>query len=497
MSGAESAYTSQYTSWGRYPRAQHRVRRLAWRHDAEAALTPGDGTVLPYAYGRSYGDVCLNDGGTLIDTRALNRLIAFDPQTGVLRAEAGVSLEQVLAFAVPRGFFLPVSPGTRYVSLAGAVANDVHGKNHHRAGTFGRHVRAFELLRSDSASGRAGCTRTRTDSASGRAGCTRTRTDSASGRAGCTRTRTDGARLVCSPEENPELFRATVGGLGLTGLMLWVEIALKPIRSAELEVETIKFANLDEFFELSAESDATHDYTVAWVDCAASGATLGRGLLMRGNEAADGPLTPHTTRRLNVPLEAPNALLNPLSIRAFNALYYHKRRAKVVRTRQHYSSFFYPLDALGGWNKLYGPRGLLQYQCVLPYAGDAGPLKMIFRAVADSGMGSPLAVLKVFGDLPSPGMLSFPRPGVTLALDFPNAGARTLALLARLDDIVRAEGGRLYPAKDARMSGRDFRRFYPQWRAFARFVDPRFSSSFWRRVTQDAAQETGGDGEDV
>jgi FAD/FMN-containing dehydrogenase len=445
MSGVDGTYTS----WGRYPRARHRVRRLSWRHDAEAVLAQGDDTVLPYAYGRSYGDVCLNDGGTLIDTRALNRLIAFDPQTGVLRAEAGVSLEQVLQFAVPRGFFLPVSPGTRYVSLAGAVANDVHGKNHHRAGTFGRHVRAFELLRSD------------------------------------------GTRLVCSPTQHSELFRATIGGLGLTGLMLWVELTLKPLQSAEFEVETVKFADLDEFFSLSAASDATHDYTVAWVDCAARGAQLGRGLFMRGNEAPEGPLTPHPEARLSFPLEAPNALVHPLLVRAFNALYYHKQRSKVMRGRQHYSSFFYPLDAIGGWNKLYGPRGFLQYQFVLPYTGDAEPTKAIFRAVADSGMGSFLAVLKMFGDQPSPGMLSFPRPGVTLALDFPNAGARTLALLRHLDDIVREEGGRLYPAKDARMSGRDFRRFYPQWRAFAQFVDPRFSSSFWRRVTQDAARDAG------
>jgi len=432
-------------SWGNYPRAQHTVRRLEWRSDAPSSLKPDhiDGSLLPYAYGRSYGDSCLNDGGTLLDVRALDRLIAFDAHSGVLRAEAGVSLEQVLEFAVPRGWFLPVSPGTRYVSLAGALANDVHGKNHHRAGTFGRHVRAFELLRSD------------------------------------------GASLVCSPQENAELFRATVGGLGLTGLILWVEVALKAIQSTDFEVENVKFSNLDEFFTLSAESDATHAYTVAWVDCAVTGTKLGRGIFMRGNHTSGGELRVHPKARLGVPINAPNALLNPLSVRAFNTLYFHKQRAKVVRQRQHYTGFFYPLDAIDQWNKIYGTRGFLQYQFVLPYEGDASAIKEIFQVIAASGMGSFLAVLKMFGDLPSPGMLSFPRKGVTLALDFPNQGARTLELLERLDDIVRAEGGRLYPAKDARMSARNFQHFYPQWREFAAYVDPRFSSSFWRRVTGD------------
>lgn len=437
-------YTADYTSWGNFPHAQHKVRRLTWPSDAPEALQgPATGSLLAYAYGRSYGDSCLNDGGTLLDVRALDRLIAFDAETGVLRAEAGISLAQVLEFAVPRGWFLPVSPGTRYVSLAGAVANDVHGKNHHRAGTFGRHVLAFELLRSD------------------------------------------GASLVCSPHENADLFRATVGGLGLTGLIVWVEVALKAIQTTDFEVESVKFANLDEFFALSAESDASHAYTVAWVDCAASGSKLGRGLYMRGNHAAEGDLRVHPQARLSVPVSAPNALLNPLSVRAFNTLYFHKQRARVVRAQQHYTGFFYPLDAVHQWNKIYGTRGFLQYQFVLPYAGDASATKAIFRAISASGMGSFLAVLKMFGDLPSPGMLSFPRQGVTLALDFPNQGARTFDLLTQLDEVVRAEGGRLYPAKDARMSAQNFRHFYPQWREFAAYVDPRFSSSFWRRVTQD------------
>lgn len=435
-----------YGSWGNFPHVAQKVRRIDWPSEAVLA---GEGTLLPYAYGRSYGDSCLNGGGTLLDASPLDRLIAFDETTGVLRAEAGVSLEQVLAFCVPRGWFLPVTPGTKYVSLGGAVANDIHGKNHHRAGTFGRHVRAFELLRSD------------------------------------------GARLVCSPEENTELFRATVGGLGLTGLILWVELALRPIQTALIDHETVKFANLDEFFALSAASDAPFEYTVAWVDCAAQGDKLGRGLFMRGNHAADpGELTPSPPPRLSAPFDAPDVLLNRFTVGAFNALYYGKQRRKVVRKRSHYEGFFYPLDAVGAWNRIYGPRGFLQYQFALPFSGDAGVTKEIFGRIAASKLGSFLAVLKMFGDLPSPGMLSFPQPGVTLALDFPNEGTRTFALLDELDGIIREGGGRVYPAKDARMSAASFRAFYPQWEAFSQYIDPRFSSSFWRRVTEAPVRDT-------
>ena len=430
------------TSWGNFPRAQQTVRRIDWPGEA---VLEGKGTLLPYGYGRSYGDSCLNDGGTLLDVTGSERLIAFDPASGVVRAEAGVSLEQLLAFAVPRGWFLPVTPGTKYVSLGGAVANDIHGKNHHRAGTFGRHVRAFELLRSD------------------------------------------GARLVCSPTQNPGLFRATVGGLGLTGLIVWVELVLRPITSALIDSESIKFANLDEFFALSAESDARFEYTVAWVDCAAQGERLGRGLYLCGNHASGpGPLYASPPPRLAAPFNAPDFALNRWTIQAFNALYYGKQRRKVAEKRVHYEGFFYPLDAVGAWNRIYGARGFLQYQFALPYTGDAGLTKEIFARIAASKLGSFLAVLKMFGDLPSPGLLSFPLPGVTLALDFPNEGARTFALLEELDGIIRENGGRVYPAKDARMSAASFKTFYPEWRRFAEYIDPRFSSSFWRRVTQEA-----------
>ena len=433
------------SSWGNFPRVQQSVRRVDWLSDTDLNTANEGGTLLPYAYGRSYGDSCLNDGGTLLDVSGAGRLIGFDPATGVVRAEAGMSLAQLLEFAVPRGFFLPVTPGTKYVSLGGAVANDIHGKNHHRAGTFGRHVQAFELLRSD------------------------------------------GSRSVCSRTENPELFAAAVGGLGLTGLVTWVELTLRPVQSAMIEGQNIKFAGLDEFFEISAESDAAFEYTVAWVDCMAKGKSLGRGIFMLGNHATEpGPLTPSPPPRLTAPFDAPNFALNHLTIGAFNALYYGKQRQKQVAKHTHYEPFFYPLDAVNDWNRIYGPRGFLQYQFALPYSGDASLTKEIFSRIAASSAGKFLAVLKMFGDLPSPGMLSFPVPGVTLALDFPNEGQKTFALLDDLDALIRQGGGRVYPAKDARMSGESFRTFFPGWREFSQYIDPAFSSSFWRRVTEGA-----------
>jgi FAD/FMN-containing dehydrogenase len=394
--------------------------------------------MLPYGNGRSYGDVCLNDGGTLLRTRGLDRFISFDAASGSLRCEGGVLFSEILDFAVPRGWFLPVTPGTRYVTVGGAIANDVHGKNHHRAGTFGEHVRCFELLRSD------------------------------------------GSRRLCSAVENADLFAATIGGLGLTGIITWAEFALLRVPGASMQTETLSFAGLAEFFSLSQQSEAGHDYTVAWIDCAGSGRSFGRGLFSRANHAASSTRE-RRTMRLSVPFTPPFALINGLTLRAFNAAYFHfSRRGRALVP---YGPYFYPLDAIGEWNRIYGPRGFLQYQCVVPPAAAHDAIAELLRRIAASRSGSFLAVLKVFGDRPPAGLLSFARAGTTLALDFPNRGAATLELLERLDDIVAAAGGAVYPAKDARLSGERFRRYFPQWEALQAHVDPRFSSGFWRRVT--------------
>jgi FAD/FMN-containing dehydrogenase len=430
------------TSWGNVIRSPHVVLQPT---DRQAAFpdTRAHPSVLPYGNGRSYGDSCLNSEGALLLTRGLDKFIAFDPQTGLLTCEAGVTLAEILELALPRGWFLPVTPGTRFITIGGAIANDVHGKNHHIAGTFSRHVRRFELLRSN------------------------------------------GERLLCAPDQNPQWFAATVAGLGLTGLITWAELQLRRVPGPGMTVETIRYSNLAQFRALSAESDADFEYTVAWVDCTARGAQLGRGLLQRARHAPGLNGTAPGRGSLNVPFTPPFSLINQASLRLFNTAYYHRQMGARVQSHTHYESFFYPLDAIRNWNRIYGPRGMYQYQCVLPQEADEGGTAALLAAITASGLGSFLAVLKRFGDLPSVGLLSFPRAGVTLALDFPNRGERLERLLRRLDAIVAAAGGRIYPAKDGRMPGSLFRSGFPQWQRFTSFIDPACSSNFWRRVMSD------------
>jgi FAD/FMN-containing dehydrogenase len=431
-------------SWGRVLRARHAMARPHWRDELPSLIAAGtepERKLLAIGLRRSYGDSGLNPDGAVIDMTGLDRAIVFDPETRLLRAEAGISFDALLRLLVPRGFFPPVTPGTRFVTLGGAVANDVHGKNHHRAGTFGRWVRRLGLIRSD------------------------------------------GSVVELGPADTTGLFAATIGGLGLTGVIAWVEVEMMPIPGGMMEVETIPFGSLDEFFPLAAQSDGAFDYTVAWVDCLAKGGALGRGIFSRGRHAQTGPLAPEKSRSgPSLPVDLPGFVLNRHTVRAFNEIYYRRARRGAGQRLVPYEPFFYPLDAIGGWNRMYGPRGFFQYQSVVPPETARDATKAMLETVSVAGEGSFLAVLKTFGDRPSPGMLSFPRPGTTLALDFANRGAPTLALMERLDAIVRQAGGRLYPAKDGRIPTKMFRASYPNWREFARHVDPGFSSHFWRRV---------------
>jgi FAD/FMN-containing dehydrogenase len=432
----------EYGSWGRVFRPTQRV--LGMRDRTEPLPLPAEGFVLPYGVGRSYGDSCLNDGNALIRARDLDRLIAFDAESRTLRCEAGVTLAEIVEFALPRGFFLPVTPGTKFVTLGGAIANDVHGKNHHRAGSIGHHVPRFELLRSD------------------------------------------GSRVVCSAAENAELYSATIGGLGLTGLITWAEIVLMPVAGAWVRQRAVRFESLAEFFRHSEPLEREHAYVVAWLDCARRGTT--RGVIFAGDHAVNTEAPPRRSRR-SLPLQPPFSLVNGLTLRAFNELYFRMPRdGREEPALVSYDPFFYPLDGIERWNRLYGPNGFFQYQCVVP-EGDAGrqALAALLERIAASGQGSFLSVLKRFGTMASVGMMSFPRPGYTLALDFPNQGSATRTLLDGLDTIVMQAGGRVYIAKDSRMSPAAFRAFYPQWESFIAYVDPRFSSSFWRRVTGPAA----------
>ncbi|MGL5362755.1 MAG: FAD-binding protein [Bosea sp. (in: a-proteobacteria)] len=404
-------------------------------------------SVLPYGNGRSYGDSCLNDGGGLIETKAFSAIRAFDPANGLLVAEPGLLLGDLLAMCVPQGWFLPVTPGTRFVTLGGAVANDVHGKNHHRAGTFGCHVQHLVLARSE------------------------------------------GTMLTCSPTQNVDMFAATIGGMGLTGLITEIGLQLMPITSQLVARETRQFGSLAEFFQLARASDLSHDYTVAWIDALASGQNLGRGVFFRANHA-EVEAKPSSTesassgqRQLPFPLTPPIPLINRLTLKAFNTLYRAANKTTDATRNVPYGPFFYPLDRIANWNRAYGPKGLRQFQCVLPMRDAPAAITEMLRLTQRAGEASFLTVLKLFGDKPSPGLMSFPKPGATLTLDFPNRGARTEKLLAQLDAITIAAGGRVNPYKDARMSAATFEASFPHWRDFARHIDPGFSSSFWRRVT--------------
>ncbi len=429
-------------SWGRVCASSPlAVRAVPDLGVAQALVTGGAGLpMLAHGRGRSYGDVCLNSGGMILRTTGLDRFIAFDRSSGVLRCEAGVTLQHILELCVPMGWFLAVTPGTRDVTVGGAIANDVHGKNHHWAGSFAHHVTRLELLRSS------------------------------------------GERIVCSPDERPDLFSATVGGLGLTGLITWAEIELQPVANAFMTVQTTRFSNLETFWRLNAAAEASWPYTVAWIDCLARGGQRGRGVFMAGRHAAmQQSLPAWQESRRTIPLDPPISLVNSLSLRAFNTFYWHGARDGVALS--HYVPYFYPLDAIANWNRIYGRRGFFQYQCVLPPATMRAGVDALLQRISRSGQGSFLAVLKTFGHRPSLGMLSFPRPGATLALDFPNHGRATLRLLDDLDAVVSQAGGALYPAKDARMSSTMFRQSFAAWEQFSSFVDPAFSSDFWRRVT--------------
>ena len=430
-----------HESWGRYPKVNQEDRAIRWRHEL-LPIHERDSSVLPYGQGRSYGDSCLNADGVLLTTAELSRFIHFDKEKGVLRCEAGVTLEEVINHVMPFGWFLPVTPGTKFVSLGGALANDIHGKNHHQAGNFGHHVTAFELLRST------------------------------------------GERFVCTPNKNQDYFYATIGGLGLTGFITWVEFQLIPVNNVYIDNENIRLTCLDDFFDLTDES-VDHPYTVSWIDSTAKGDSLGRGIFMRGSHAPsldEGAAYVPPKQKARVPFDFPGWTLNAWTVRAFNTLYYAKQWQARSMHRVHYEPFFYPLDMVKDWNRIYGQRGFLQYQSVMPYDGDRQPTRELLERIARSGLGSFLTVLKMFGEIESLGMMSFPRPGITLALDFPFTGNETLRLLDDLDAIVKEAGGALYPAKDARMSSEMFQLSYPQWEAFEQFIDPKFSSSFWRRV---------------
>lgn len=441
------------SAWGLLSSDLHDVRVLTDRGQVASVITQNT-QGLALGNGRSYGDVCLNPNGYLWHAVGLNKFISFDESSGRLVCEAGVLLRDIQRLLVPRGWMLPVTPGTQLVTVGGAIANDVHGKNHHVFGTFGEHVLSLSLAR------------------------------------------TSGEVLHLDWSTEPDLMSATVGGLGLTGVIVRAELQLRRVGSPWMQTETLPYQGLSEFFDLADASEQDWEHTVSWIDCL-SGPTL-RGIFIRGNHISQDQANTQKPSRmtlaalqrksdaksLTMPCVPPVSLVNSLTLKPFNLVYYQLQKFKTGLSMAHYESFFYPLDNLQHWNRMYGRRGFYQYQSVVPRQSGQEAVQAMLDAVAASGEGSFLAVLKTFGDRKAKGMLSFPMPGVTLALDFPNRGERSLTLFAKLDAIVREAKGRLYMAKDARMSRELFEVGYTRLSEFVKHRDKGISSAMSRRLME-------------
>jgi len=423
---------SQVSSFGRVFTEPHSVLNAS--STIPSAIS---GSWLPRGLGSSYGDVCLNPDGTLLVTSGFNNFLAFDQTTGVLTVESGVTLGEIQRTFAPKGWMLSVTPGTQFVTVGGAIGNDVHGKNHHARGTFGDNTLDLTLIRSD------------------------------------------GSQQTCSRTENAELFRATIGGLGLTGLITRATIQLQPVSGAYLDTENIVFQNSGEFLTLSDESEAGWQYIVSWIDCTSKN---GRGIFMRGNNSSDPRVPESKIGGPAVPFTPPISLINRASVWAFNQVYFNLNKAKAGAAKTHYQPYFYPLDSVQRWNLAYGPKGFHQYQMVIPRQGGQEALDEILTQIRKSGQGSFLAVLKTFGSQNGPGLLSFARPGITLALDFTNYGDRSEALFKRLDAVVTEVGGTLNPSKDGRMTRQMFEAGFPGFKEFEKYRDPQISSAMSRRL---------------
>ena len=435
---------TELAGWGNYPRVETELLRA--RGEEEIRQQVNDhAQLIARGNGRAYGDSALNAAATLSLLRS-DRLIALDAVSGSLICEAGVLLADILQVIVPRGWFTPVTPGTKFVTIGGMIAADVHGKNHHQSGSIRNFVEELTLLLAD------------------------------------------GSTRICSPTQHADLFAATCGGMGLTGVITRATLKLVPIETAYIQQTTRRTRNLAETME-AFEQGIDVTYSVAWIDCLAQGDALGRSVVYFGEHAPRAALAkgdplalPHKKARA-VPCYLPSFVLNPVSINAFNKLYYARARDGMLLID--YESFFYPLDALHHWNRIYGKRGFVQYQCVLPKAASAAGMQALLERISAAGLGSFLAVLKLLGK--GGGYLSFPMEGYTLALDFPATDA-VFTLLGALDAIVAEHGGRIYLAKDARMSSSTLRHGYPDLDMFIALrdqVDPahKFSSLQSQRLS--------------
>lgn len=441
---------STLSGWGRVTRVESACIRPETRADLVDSLTNQRGrTFVGRGLGKAYGDAALNSSGLTVMTDHLDRVLAFDQESGWLHCEGGVKIADIIRIFLPRGFFPPVVPGTQFVTVAGALASDIHGKNHHVAGSFSNHVRDVHLLTGT------------------------------------------GEITIVDSNHHSELFRATTGGMGLTGIILSLSLRLIRVASSAINVETIRVSSLDEYLDLSKEN-ASNQYTVGWIDTMKRGRSLGRGLLFRGDHAPAGvsycqASVSRLPRRLfEAKLLRSDMLLNRVTLGLLNSVYYRR----VLRRRQHksigFEPYFFQLDGLTNWNQLYGNRGFYQYQFVIPHDPDLRAVRAALTEIAHSDIPSFLGVIKEMGDT-SNGLLSFPISGTTIAVDFPNVGDRLHNLLERLDDLVIEAGGRVYLAKDARLNLESFRRMYPEWESWREIRDSSdpngmFASDLGRRL---------------
>lgn len=404
-------FVKKVTNWGNFPIVEAEIRSED-SYDNIKNFVNTHNEVIARGNGRCYGDASL--GEHIFSTKRLNKFISFDRLNGIIECEAGVLLSEVLEVTVPQGYFLYVTPGTKFITIGGAIASDVHGKNHHAEGCFSEYVEEFSLMNER------------------------------------------GNIIKCSRTENADVFWATIGGMGLTGIILSAKFKLKNIESSFIRHESIKAENLDEIFRLFDESE-DWTYTAAWIDCLQTGKNMGRSILLRGEHAmkaelpknlAEKPMKPAKAFRPTVPFYFPGFALNKLSVKLFNYVYYHKQRSKILSSFISYEPFFYPLDVVNNWNKIYGKSGFIQYQMVIPKEHGKDGMKKILKTIARSGNGSFLAVLKLFGKDNPLAYNSFPMEGYTLALDF-KVNKKLKKLIDQLDDIVEEFGGRIYLTKDS------------------------------------------------
>ncbi|MBM63917.1 MAG: FAD-linked oxidase [Acidobacteria bacterium] len=427
------------TSWGMYPVVD--CQRCTFSDSSSLrVLLDNEKALIPRGNGRSYGDSALND--TVIDVRPHNAILGFTEENGLLHVQAGALLADVLETFVPQGWFLKVTPGTKFITVGGAIASDVHGKNHHVEGCFSECVEEFTIMLPK------------------------------------------GQMVTCSPNSSPELFKATCGGMGLTGVILDAKIFLKRINSIHINQTTVKTGNLQETFE-AFEAYSGVPYSVAWINCLAKGNALGQSLLLAGDFMDDGALNYTTPRQAHIPFDVPSFAINRFTIQSFNWLYYNKHRKPVSQHRATLNSFFYPLDSIDNWNRIYGSSGFAQYQFILPLETSYQGLKEILTVISQSGRGSFIAVLKLYGHS-NANYLSFPLNGYSLSLDFKiNQGL--FEFLDILDELVLKYMGRLYLTKDVRVSKETFEQGYPHIDRFRQFrqlndMDKTFQSIQSKRV---------------